>query len=77
MMRIGNTFFIAIGIGALWGAIYIVVFSVLGMLISGEALVPDMGTAAISAAVGAVCYILHPPFTRSWYWACVTAYLIS
>ena len=58
-MRIGNTFFIALAIGGLWGAIYIVVFSVLAMLISGETIVPDIGVALLSG--GNRCRCL-----RSW-----------
>ena len=72
-MRIGNTFFIALAIGAMWGVIYIIVFSVLGMLITGVTLVPDIGTAFISGALGAACYVLAPAPGRSWWWVSVSA----
>lgn len=72
-MRIGNTFFIALAIGALWGAIYIVVFSVLAMLISGEALVPDIGVSLLSGAVGAGVYVLGSGRHRGWFWAFLSA----
>jgi len=72
-MRIGNTFFIALAIGALWGAIYIVVFSVIAMLISGEALVPDVGVSLLAGAIGAGAYVLGPWRHRGWYWAFLSA----
>lgn len=65
-MRIGNTFFIAPVIGAIWAVIYTVVFSVLAMLITGETLIPDVGTALVSGAAGAVVYILIPVLRRNW-----------
>ena len=72
-MRIGNTFFIALAIGALWGMIYIVVFSVLAMLITGDTIVPDIGLAMLGGLVGAATYILGPGRNggryRGWYWA--------
>ncbi len=74
-MRIGNTFFITLVIGALWGAIYTVVFSVLAMLISGETIIPDVGVALFSGVAGAASYILHPAKGRSWYWVSVSAAL--
>lgn len=72
-MKIGNTFFISLAIGALWAAIYTVVFSVLSMLITGETLIPDVGTALLSGAVGAGCYVLMPVLRRHWSWVVVTA----
>lgn len=72
-MRIGNTFFIAPVIGALWAMIYTVVFSVLAMLITGETLIPDIGTAVVSGAIGAMVYILFPALQRNWYWVSLTA----
>jgi len=74
-MRPGNTFFIAAGIGAMWAVIYTVVFSVLGMLITGETLVPDIGKAFICGALGAASYILAPVHTRAWFWVVVSAVL--
>jgi len=67
-MKIGNTFFIAIAIGAMWAVIYTVVFSVLGMLITGETLVPDVGIASICGAVGGAIYVLAPVRIRALYW---------
>ena len=72
-MRIGNTFFIALAIGGLWGAIYIVVFSVLAMLISGETIVPDIGVALLSGVIGAGVYVLGRGRHRGWYWAMLSA----
>jgi len=72
-MRIGNTFFIAPVIGAIWAMIYTVVFSVLAMLITGETLIPDIGTALVSGAIGAVFYILLPALRRNWSWVALTA----
>ncbi len=72
-MRIGNTFFIAPVIGALWAVIYTIVFSVLAMLITGETIIPDVGTALVSGTVGAVIYIVMPPLRRHWSWVVLTA----
>ena len=72
-MRIGNTFFIALAIGALWGAIYIVVFSILAMLISGETIVPDIGVALLSGVAGAGFYVLGRGQYRGWYRAMLSA----
>ena len=72
-MRIGNTFFIALAIGGLWGAIYIVVFSVLAMLISGDTIVPDIGVAMLSGVIGAGVYVLGRGRHRGWYWAMLSA----
>ncbi len=72
-MRVGNTFFIALAIGALWGLIYIVVFSVLAMLISGDTVVPDVGISMLSGAGGGAVYVLGPGRVggryRGGYWA--------
>ena len=72
-MKIGNTFFISLVIGALWAAIYTIVFSVLSMLITGETLIPDVGTALLSGAAGAACYVVLPVVRRHWSWVVVTA----
>jgi len=72
-MRIGNTFPIALAIGGLWGAIYIVVFSVLAMLISGETIVPDIGVALLSGVAGAGVYVLGRGRYRGWHWAMLSA----
>ena len=74
-MKPGNTFFIAFGIGAIWAVIYTIVFSVLGMLITGETLVPDIGKAFVCGALGAACYILAPAQSRAWFWVVVSALL--
>ncbi len=75
-MRLGNTFFIALAIGALWGIIYNVVFSILAMLISGDTIVPDIGISMVSGAVGAGIYVLGPGHSggryRGWHWAAVS-----
>ncbi len=72
-MKIGNAFFIAAFIGAAWGVIYTVVLSVLAMLITGETVIPDIGAAFVSGAIGAGLYILMPPEKRGWAWVAVTA----
>ena len=72
-MRIGNTFYIALAIGALWGAIYIVVFSILAMLISGETIVPDAGIALLSGVAGAGFYVVGGGRHRGWYRAMLSA----
>jgi len=74
-LRIGNTFFIAPVIGAIWAVIYTVVFSILAMLISGETLIPDIGTALVGGGVGAIAYILIPPLRRNWRWVVLSATL--
>ena len=72
-MRFGNTFFIAPFIGSLWAIIYTVVFSVLAMLITGDTLIPDIGTSLLSGAIGAIVYILMPENRRSFGWVVFTA----
>ena len=72
-MRLGNTVLIASLIGAIWAIIYTVVFTVLAMLISGETLIPDIGTAAIGGAVGAFFYIVMPALRRNSVWIVLSA----
>lgn len=72
-MKIGNTVIVALLVGAIWATVYSVVFSVLAMLITGDTLIPDLGTAAVSGAVGALVYILMPAERRGVFWVCVTA----
>jgi len=72
-MKLGNTLLIAPVIGAVWAPIYTVIFSILAMLISGETLIPDIGTAAISGACGAFCYAVMPVGRRNLLWVLVTA----
>lgn len=72
-MKIGNAFFISLFVGALWAGIYIVVLSVLAMLLSGEAIVPDAGNAMIAGLVGAGFYILTPLAKREELWIPVSA----
>ena len=73
MMKFGNTFFIAFVVGGLWASIYSVVISVLSMLITGETLIPDVGKAFVSGAVGAACYVLLPINLRTRSWKLSTA----
>lgn len=72
-MKMGNTVLIAPVIGAIWAIIYTVVFTVLGMLISGETLIPDIGTASVSGACGAFCYAVMPVVRRNILWIFITA----
>lgn len=74
-MKVGNTLLIAPVIGVIWAVIYTVVFSVLAMLITGETLVPDIGTAAISGAIGAFCFVVIPVAWRGVFWVVMTAFV--
>ncbi len=72
-MKIGNTFFIGLVVGALWAMIYSIVISVLSMLVTGEAIVPDVGNALVGGAAGAGFYLLTPLAKREELWLPVSA----
>lgn len=72
-MRIGNAFFIAILIGAVWSVVYTVVSSVLAMLITGDTIIPDIGSALLAGGIAAGLYILRAPLKRHWLWVAATA----
>lgn len=72
-MKIGNTFFISLVVGALWAMIYCAVLSVLAMLATGEVIVPDVGNAMVGGAAGAGFYLLTPLTKREELWIPVSA----
>ncbi len=72
-MKIGNTFFIGLVVGALWALIYSVVLSVFAMLVTGDVIVPDIGNAMAGGAVGAGFYLLTPVARREELWIPVSA----
>ena len=72
-MKPGNTFFIGLLVGALWAMIYSVVISVFSMLVSGETIVPDIGSSLIGGAAGAAFYLLTPLGKREALWIPVSA----
>ena len=63
-MRIGSVTIAAVVIGALWGAVWMLVIGVLLMLVSGIAAAPPIGMAAVAIAVVALLYILPVPGRR-------------
>ncbi len=63
-MRLGNGFFLALAVGATWGAVFSVVITILAMLVSGETLVPRVGAASISGLITAGLYIVTAPARR-------------
>jgi len=76
-MRVGNTVFVGGLIGALWAAIFALVIGILAMLISGETLVPDIGSAALSGAVGGSLFAAIPLHLRNWPATVLSAFLAA
>jgi multiple sugar transport system permease protein len=72
-MKPGNTFFIGLFVGALWAMIFSVVISIFSMLVTGETIVPDVGSALVGGAVGAAFYLLTPLGKREELWIPVSA----
>jgi multiple sugar transport system permease protein len=65
MMKIGSITISAIFIGALWGAIWMVVIGLLLMLVSGLVVSPNAGLAALVGAIAALGYLLFAPENRA------------
>ena len=64
-MKIGSITISAIFIGALWGAIWMVVIGLLLMLVSGLVVSPNAGLAALVGGFAALGYLLFKPEDRA------------
>ena len=59
-MRFGNVTFLAGLIGLIWGAVWMVLVSLLAMLVTGLVMVPAIGASAIVGAVLGLIYTMVP-----------------
>ena len=57
-MRGGLIFVSTLTVGALWGAVWMIVVGLLLMLISGAVAAPPVGLAALTGVIGAIAYLL-------------------
>jgi len=63
-MRFGIITYLALAFGALWGALWMLLTGVLLMLVSGLAVAPPIGMAALAGTVAAGALIATPPPAR-------------
>jgi len=63
-MKIGSVTFSAIAIGAIWGAVWMIVVGILLMLVSGVTTSPPVGMAALSGAITALVCLWFGPEDR-------------
>ena len=63
-MRWGNVTLIAACLGLIWGAVWMVLVSLLTMLVTGLVMVPAIGAAALTGAVIGLAHIFIPPVLR-------------
>ena len=59
-MRFGNVTFLAGLIGLIWGAVWMVLISLLAMLVTGLVMVPAIGASAVSGAMLGLVYMMVP-----------------
>ena len=59
-MRFGNVTFLAGLIGLIWGAVWMVLISLLAMLVTGLVMVPAIGASAVSGAILGLVYMMVP-----------------
>ena len=63
-MRWGNVTLIAGVVGLIWGAVWMVIVSLLAMLITGLVMVPAIGAAAVAGALIGIVHVFMPPQQR-------------
>lgn len=63
-MKIGSVTFSAVAIGAIWGAVWMIIVGILLMLVSGIATSPPVGMAALSGALTALLCLWFAPDNR-------------
>ncbi len=59
-MRFGNVTLLAGLIGLIWGAVWMVLISLLAMLVTGLVMVPAIGASAVSGAILGLVYMMVP-----------------
>ena len=64
-MRLGNVTFIAGLFGLIWGAVWMVLISLMTMLVTGVTMVPAVSASALAGAVIGLVYITVPPAKRT------------
>ncbi len=64
-MRFGNGFFASLAIGAIWGAVWMIVVSITFMLVSGAITTPPVGAATLAGLVAGGILMAFPPGART------------
>ncbi|WP_179381143.1 carbohydrate ABC transporter permease [Jannaschia marina] len=65
MTRPGNIFFLCLGFGALWGAIWTIIVTLLALFVSGIAFQPQVTSGALAGLVAAILLVWHRPARRT------------
>ena len=64
MSRLGNIFYLSVLFGALWGAVWVIIITLLALFISGLTFQPQVTAGAIAGAVAAAFLVSQPPAKR-------------
>lgn len=59
-MKLGNIFFIAVAAGAVWALVLKVIVTIVAMLVSGEAFVPQLTASFFAGGIATAAYMLCP-----------------
>ena len=65
MSRVGNIFYLSIVFGALWGAIWAIIITLLGLFISGLTFQPQVTAGAVAGLAAAALLVFQPYAKRS------------
>ena len=64
-MRVGNIYFLSLGGGLVWAGLFATLVSILCMLLSGQAMIPQVGAASVAGVIAAAALILFQPANRT------------
>lgn len=64
-MKLGNTFYISLFIGAFWASLLTVILTILTMLVSGVTFTPEIGASTVAGLVVAAFYIVRDKEKRN------------
>ncbi len=65
MSRLGNIFYLSVLFGALWGAVWVIIITLLALFISGLTFQPQVTAGAIAGLVAAALLVFQPPAKRT------------
>ncbi len=65
MSRFGNIFYLSVLFGALWGAVWVIIITLLALFISGLTFQPQVTAGALAGLIAAALLVFHPPAKRT------------